>query len=576
MPSTTLSVLTFDDAFAELRNFVKTQTDLTDYNSDGSGVSVLTKILASHHYRTSLLSKLMANESSAASAVTRSGLIARAVDNNIQVPGAKASTVSLRFEMTINSASSSITANTVTLPVGTKIKSSNSSSDSRVFSLMTNAVLTMDSDNGGTKTFSGTFLAYEGSINTYNFVVDGSVDNQRFIMQPIKHDVAFLTVDVYNDISMNTYKTSLTNVYDSQGGNDGVLLDGWPYFKVICYDDSTTEFIFPDSELSSGNVISVTYFSTSGSSGNGASGMSTVSNHQIEPTDIISYSVTVENGFSFGGSDSPTVDEIREIIVNHRPTQNRIVTLNDAKNVLVKLYPSMNRTSVWSGAEEVPVKFGKIFISSTSGIVDAFSTINENSISKRLTANATDGTDVVFKSPALINVFADISVSFDKGHSGLYSNLDSDITAQAIAIIKDSYGFNMSIDNSAVVSKLKSMYKGIVDVAFSYSFSTKMTSYNVDLFNKIESVTVEDLLYTGKRIKLIGVDGDLIAYYGSDVLFNGEPVGKYSNTYVSVYNAFITIDEQTTVNFKINNTTPRVKKNGLFKLSELNVDVSYV
>ena len=182
MPFTKFTNLDFDQIKTSIKDYIRANSDFTDFDFEGSNFSVLIDTLAYNTYITAFNSNMVVNESFLDSASVRENVVSLA--RNIgYVPRSRSSaqaTVSFDFTTSGNTP-------TITLQAGLVCVGSTNDT-SYVFSIpesiTTTTTQTFDA-NGNVVSSTGSFnniVVYQGSYLTKTFTVDGSLD-QRFLLE---------------------------------------------------------------------------------------------------------------------------------------------------------------------------------------------------------------------------------------------------------------------------------------------------------------------------------------------------------------------------------------------------------
>ena len=204
-----ISELDFDDIKTNLKTFLRNQSEFTDYDFEGSGMSALLDLLAYNTHYLSMNANLLANEMFIDTASLRSSVVSHAKTLGYTPRSARASQAVV--DVTINDTS----VTTSTLSRGTKFSTL---VDDITYNFLVNEDRTVSRvDN--VLTFDNVTL-FEGTLITTRYVVDSSNIDQRFIIPDSNADTTTLTVVVQNsatDSTQTTYNlaTDITQVTDS-------------------------------------------------------------------------------------------------------------------------------------------------------------------------------------------------------------------------------------------------------------------------------------------------------------------------------------------------------------------------
>lgn len=341
--------LDFDEIKTNLKNFLKNQNEFTDYDFEGSGLSVLLDILAYNTHYNAYYLNMIANESFLDTALLRNSVVSHAKKFGYVPRSSTAARAIVNF--TVNSLNS--TPGSLTLPRGYTFISS--LVDNKIYKFVTLDDVTV-SKVGTNFTFQNLKI-YEGSLNRFSFTHSESSNPKQIFTIPDENiDISTLTVSVQQSAS-NTNSTVYNLATDvlnlTSNSNIYFLQEGLNSQYQIYFGDDVIGKKIPD-----GGVVNVTYLSTNGSIVNKA-------NNFIATTPISSYTTfTVQSVSSAsGGSEKESVDQIKFSAPLQFISQNRAVTKNDYVKLIQQKYPQFDAVNVWGGEENVPPVYGKVFIS---------------------------------------------------------------------------------------------------------------------------------------------------------------------------------------------------------------------
>ena len=321
----------FDDVKANLKTFLKAQTDFKDYDFEGSGINILLDTLAYNTHYLGFNMNMLANEMFMDSSSLRSSIVSHAKTLGYEVDSARAPFAEVN--VVLNDSSKS----TATMTAGTKF---NTTVDNVDYQFVNIADVTASST--GTEIPFNNLKIYEGTYVTVRYTVDSSDVNQRFILTDKRSDTTTLTVKVQNsssDSTTTTYTktsdistlTSLSEVYFLQEVEA-------QKFEVYFGDDVLSK------ALSDGNIVILQYIVTNKSASNGAS-VFTSSGAIDTVTDI---TVTTVNRAS-GGTEGETLNSIKLNAPLDYAAQGRCVTSEDYKLFAKKLFPQTQAVMVFGG-----------------------------------------------------------------------------------------------------------------------------------------------------------------------------------------------------------------------------------
>jgi len=350
--------LDFDQIKTSIKDYLRSNSNFTDYDFEGSTLSTLIDVLAYNTYITSYNANMISNEVFIDSATLRENVVSLA--RNIgYVPRSKTSSRA-NISFFVDTTGFTTRPITLTLKKGTVCKSNGIfGSENYTFTIpedITRPVI------NGIATFENVFI-YEGTFLVNTFTVDSNNPNQKFILDNSDIDTQSISVLVRNTQSSTvTRKFSLSNS----------LLDVDSTSKVFFIqeiEDQRYELIFGDgvfgAQLDNQNFIEVSYVTTNGEDGNGVSsfnfnGRIVDNNNRVVNAGI---SLLTTNTESRGGQNLETIDSIKKYAPRIYASQNRAVTATDYETIIPTIYPETESISVFGGEDLSPPRFGKVFIS---------------------------------------------------------------------------------------------------------------------------------------------------------------------------------------------------------------------
>jgi hypothetical protein len=341
----------FDSIKANLKTFLQSQSEFSDYNFEGSGFAILLDILAYNTHYLGFNANMLANEMYLDSADIRKNIVSLAKMLGYTPSSVRAPIANL--DITVNDA----TGSTLTLPKGTVFTTSVLGT---TYQYLTNQSYTITPTNG-VFLFSNVNV-YEGTLVTYRYVVDKNDSDQKFLIPSSNADTTTLKVSVQNSSSDTT-----TNIYSLAGGFNNVTDTSKIYFLQE-EEDGKFEVYFGDgvlgASLSDGNIVILEYIVTNKEESNGASSF-TISTTINGFSDI---SITT-NSVSQGGSVAETKESIRFNAPLNYSSQKRAVTTSDYETIVKSIYPNALSVSVWGGEDDETPIYGvvKISIKAKSG-----------------------------------------------------------------------------------------------------------------------------------------------------------------------------------------------------------------
>ena len=343
--------LDFDDIKTNLKTYMKNQTEFSDYNFEGSGLSVLIDALAYNTHYLGMNANMAVNEAFLDTATLRSSVVSHAKTLGYTPRSARAPIAYLN--VTINN--SSLTS--ITVDKGTKFTTQ---IDGTSYAYVVNANQTTTPVNGVLR-FSN-LPVYEGSLVTAKYTVDSSNIEKRYMVTDNRADTTTLKVSVQNsasDVTTTVYTlatditqvTATSNVYFLQETDGGK-------YEVYFGDDVV------GTKPTDGNIIIIEYIVTNKAQSNGAK---TFSGTSVGGQSNITIATVAA---SAGGAEPETIESIKYNAPLDYASQGRAVTTEDYKVIIPKVFADTKAVQVWGGEDNNPPIYGQVFVSikTTSGI----------------------------------------------------------------------------------------------------------------------------------------------------------------------------------------------------------------
>ena len=349
----------FDDVKDNLKTFLGAQTEFTDYDFEGSGMSALLDVLAYNTHYLGFNANMLANEMFLDSSSLRSSVVSHAKTLGYVPTSARASKATVDVTLNTNDTSA-------TMPAGTVF---NTTVDDVSYQFSTISDVTK-SNTGNTIPFVGVDI-YEGSFITTRYTVDSSDVDQRFIITDNRADTTTLTVKVQTsstDSSSNTFTEATDITQVTTGSNVYFLQEVEAGLFEVYFGDGII-----GTALSDDNIVILTYVVSNKTAANGAA-IFTNSAAIASVTDI----AVATSATSTAGSEPESISSIKYNAPLDFASQGRCVTSEDYKVFAKKYFPNTQSVQVFGGevgsfdtslgVVDTP-EYGKVFISikSTTG-----------------------------------------------------------------------------------------------------------------------------------------------------------------------------------------------------------------
>ena len=353
MPFTKFSNLDYDQIKTSIKDYLRANSNFTDFDFDGSNFSVLIDTLAYNTYINAFNANMVVNESFLDSATLRENVVSLARNIGYVPRSRTASKAQISFDVQTTSSSETITLKPGLVCVG------DVNDETYTFSISENITTTI---TDGSASFSGIDV-HQGTYLTKQFVVDGSLD-QRFTLDNSFIDTSTIVVYVKGlaDTGLGREYKLVDNILNITSTSEIYLIQE--------VQDEKYELLFGDGyfgkKLDNGSVITVNYIVTDGIEGNGASvfnfagSLRGSSDEIIVPTNTVTITT---NQKSQNGADIESIDSVKYFASRSYESQYRAVTARDYESIVKKIYPNTESVSVIGGEDMDPPEFGSVTLS---------------------------------------------------------------------------------------------------------------------------------------------------------------------------------------------------------------------
>ena len=374
--------LDFDEIKQSIRDYLRANTNFTDYDFEGSNLSIIIDALAYNTYITAYNTNMAANECFLDSSTLRENVVALARNIGYVPRSRRSARAKISFTVDGLTETSSLTINEGVVCNGAGRNSN------FVFSVPESITVPV---TNGVAVFENVEI-FEGNFITQNFTFNSSLFNQRFILDNSFIDTSTIKVKVKPSESSTAFVNyqQIDNIVGITSTSNAYLLQE--------IEDERYELIFGDNviakKLSNNNFIEVSYITTDGKDGNGASEFSFVGNITDQDGGAInagniSLVTTVEK--SRDGDEIESISSIKYFAPRIYSSQYRAVTSSDYEAVLGFIYPNVESVTAYGGEEMSPPRFGKVFISVKPRNGDFLSDETKRSLIQKLKSYAVAG-----------------------------------------------------------------------------------------------------------------------------------------------------------------------------------------
>ena len=356
MPLTKFSDLDFDQIKTQIKDYLRSNSNFTDFDFEGSNFSVLIDTLAFNSYISAYNANMVSNEVFIDSATLRENVTSLARNIGYVPSSKKAAKATVSFF--IDTSALSTKPKTLTLRAGLVAVSDQFGGSNYTFCIPEDITVNVVSETA----FFTDIEIYEGTFLSKEFTVDVSDIDQRFIVPNANVDTSTLVVKVKD------FDFALTSVTYSQVDTIIDITSSSTIYLLQEVADEKYELLFGDGvfgkRLENNNVVTATYVITNGADANGVdsftfSGRLVDNESRVVTTGVSPISVT---NASTGGGAIESVDSVRNYAPKNYAAQNRAVTPTDYETIIKKVFPETESSVVYGGEEVDPPQYGRVFL----------------------------------------------------------------------------------------------------------------------------------------------------------------------------------------------------------------------
>jgi len=513
--------LNFEDIKTSIKDYLRQNSQFTDFDFEGSNLSVLINTLAYNTYITAYNTNMVANESFIDSATLRENVVSLA--RNIgYVPRSKRAAVAT---VSVNVSGLSTTNTSISIEEGVF---ANSGLNGTNFTYSLPDRVTAASNFGEA---NGALQIYQGQLLEKQWTVNLSQANQRYILPNDSIDTS--TIRVYiKENSSSTIETEFKAI-DSIVG----ITSTSNTFLLQETSDERYEVLFGDGifgkKLESDNVIRVTYIKTDGKEGNGASFFNFVGAVKDENGALVSNAVVKLRTLtpSENGDDIESVQSIRNYAPRRFAAQNRAVTATDYEALLPSIYPNIESVSAYGGEDLNPPQYGRVFIAAKPRNGNFLAESTKTSLLKSLKSYSVAGIVPSFIDLKFLYVELDSYIYYNTNFVGDSNSLRTNVTdavqqyAKSGELNKFGGRFKYSKMTSVIDGVDDSITSNITNVlirrnlkALTNVFTQYELCFDNQFYHELDSYNIKS---TGFSVS--GVDGTV---YIADKVVEGSNIGN--------------------------------------------------
>jgi len=408
--------LNFEDIKVSIKDYLRQNSGFTDFDFEGSNLSVIINLLAYNTYLTAFNTNMAINEGFIDSATIRENVVSLARNIGYVPRSRRAATATVDYTIT----GISSTTTTIEFQPGI-ISNGRVSSTNYLFSIPEKVTGTVE--NG---TAEGVIDIFQGQYLEKQFLVDSS-QNQKFVLPNDHIDTSTIRVNVREN-STSTSKTEYKLVDNILG-----ITSTSQIYLLQETSDEKYELLFGDDifgkKLDAGNVIQISYIRTDGTDGNG------VKNFNFAGIIKDQDGATIDNYDPFlatnkgseNGDEIESLQSVKYYAPRRYASQHRAVTASDYEAILPSVYPNIESVSAYGGEDLDPPQYGKVFMAAKPRNGNFLSDFTKKDILNSFKSYSVAGIVPEFVDLKFLYVEVDSYVYYNANFIGDPDNLKTDI-----------------------------------------------------------------------------------------------------------------------------------------------------
>ena len=543
--------LDFASLRAQIKDYLRVNSEFADFDFEGSNFSTLIDLLAYNSYITAYNTNMAVNECFLDSATLRENVVSLARNIGYVPRSSRSAQAVVNFSVDLSTNDTKV----VTLKAG-QVAVGNQSGSNYIFSIPDDFVATTGDNNFA---IFNNLRLYEGIYLQKQFKIDYSKPNQRFILPNANIDTTSIRVKV------SSTTNEIYTLYDNILKVDSTS----KLFLIQEIEDEQYEILFGDGIIGkkppAGGIVTVTYIVTNGKLGNGAKNFSFVGILKDDTNSTVSTGISILTTVQKAemGDNVEDISSIKYLAPRIYSSQYRAVTANDYTGIIPFVYPNVESVTAYGGEELEPPEYGKVFISIKPKNGSFLSQITKDDISRQLKQYSIAGIKPEIIDLKYLYIELDTSVYYN-------NNATSDATELISSVTRTLTTYSNSADINSFGGRFKySKIVGLIDdSARGVTSNITRVKMRRDIVPELNTFATYELCYgnafydqpNGYGVRssgftVSGVDG--ILYLG-DIPTAGTTVGKL-------------------VFFKLVNNLPLIVKNDAgtvdYLHGEINLDV---
>lgn len=518
-----VSSLDYADIKSALVDYLRRNTDFTDYDFEGSTLSSIVDLLAYNTYYTAFNTTMAVNESFLASASLRDNIVKVAKQLGYSPKSTTSSTAFLKLKVDFSSVAAvdqRLVPSFLTLRKGNCFIASNPENRNETFQFSTlGDVVSPVTNNIAyiSNVSSDQLQITEGIYLNFKYVVDNTIPNQKFIIPTANVDTETIRVVVRENAAASKTEifTKVENILDVTAVDK--------VFFVQETDDARYELIFGDDVLgkkvTDGQIVEITYLASSGKSANKLKNF--VFSGEIYDEDLdrvlTGITTTVVVG-SEGGDDIEDSEVIRKNAPAFYSSQNRAVTLEDYKVITQRLYSSIADIIVYGGETEEPPEYGRVKIAIKPKYSDILSNSTKRDIISKLKKYTVASVTPIIVDPSIVDVVLRTKIYYKQTETNLTSEQIRNVAIQNLTEYRNTNNiskFGGVVRKSKITTVIDASESSIVGNVTEFTLRKKLVpalntvaQYLLCYVNEFQTSCIGKTTITSSKFRTVNYPND--------------------------------------------------------------------
>jgi hypothetical protein len=469
--------LNFDSIKENLKSFLSSQNQFTDYDFESSTLSIILDLLAYNTYYNAMYLHFVGNEMFLDTAQLRNSVVSRAKMLGYTPRSARGVTASLDVVVTPNDSPLAIT-----VAANTRFSTS---IDGISYNFVTPESYSLEAQSNGA--FTGTISIVEGEPLQHRYTVSTSTPVSYLLANP-NADTSSVVVRI-QESSSNTSIETYNKVTDISAANSTSKI----YYLQETLDNNY-EVYFGDNIFGKkprdGNIVILDYRVVNGSLVNGANTFSA-------PSTLDGYSTftITTNSRAQGGANQESISSVKFNAPMKFQAQDRLVTARDYKTAILEENGDIQSLSVWGGEENNPPIYGKVFVCAKPRSGAIISTQRKELIKSQLKQRNVLAIDIEFVDATYLYIVPTIKVRYNPDLTSLSAAaLNTKIQSALITFEDSTLGvfenrFYLSKLVAAVTAADPSFVSADIDIQLQKRFvpvTNSQSRYSINFNNAIK------------------------------------------------------------------------------------------